>query len=429
MTSQNASTLSIEDREQIYRVSTDDGSNGGTHLHEYVLRGLRENEVRRWSEFCASVFAYKKDPPPAEYFYRHYANDPSTRAPGSSKLIRVAVLGDEIVASCRIFLRTIAGHTATTPETPAGKSLSSSSLHAGGIGEVCTAVEHRRRGLSTKLLENAIAIMEDRTDLRVSSLHAAPTFFPLYESMGYSAPPPSNPAGGNRWSTVEFGWTGSIFRALSNDAPADPLRIRPAEFPGDTDTLRRLHAAYSEQRFAGCILRSTDYWNDYLSKELEGSLWVLESGSRILAWLSLRPAKGGAGDPRRPFEVREFGMDTGLARSLSLSKGFVVGVLAAHAVRGHGTGDGAADETVVSLRLPGFLGDEIRSCERDGGADQESRFRFGWSSSPSVAADTIDRGWMYRSLGSCPVTDGFLGFVRGTNGSTAEHFVWPSDSF
>jgi hypothetical protein len=64
----------------------------------------------------------------------------------------------------------------------------------------------------------------------------------------------------------------------------DSFAIREASSPDDTERLPALHQHYSEQRFAG--------WNDYLSVELKGSLWVLvaqneDTSSAIVAWLSI----------------------------------------------------------------------------------------------------------------------------------------------
>lgn len=99
---------------------------------KYCLRGIvNDTEIERWAEFCASVFAYKANPPPASYFTRHYFNDPFARAPS---LIRIAVHEDAIVASCRVFARRI---SLTGGQT----------VIAGGIGEVCTSADHRRRGM------------------------------------------------------------------------------------------------------------------------------------------------------------------------------------------------------------------------------------------------------------------------------------------
>ena len=458
----------IECQEQIYKVPIECVKK--QNECEYVIRGLREDEVKEWSEFCASVFSYKTDPPPAEYFYRHYANDPSTKAYGSSRLIRVAFFEGTIVASCRIFLRTIS--------TGNGNG---TVLRAGGIGEVCTTMDHRRRGLSTKLLENAIAIMEERTDLQVSSLHAAPAFFPLYESLGYSCPPVSNPSGSNRWSTVDFYWRTKIIKreladraANNNDNDHDDdhdnehdneydrttrdeydrrrtksvmvgeTQLRPAEFPRDTEKLQELHAKYSEERFAGCIERSEEYWNDYLSKELEGSLFVLvypcgPFGDRILAWISVKPLKS---EGNLSYCIQEFGIDSLYFEEERLPTGWVVICLLTHAIVNLEDESSSlllaakakaepTSEMTFSLMLPGFLWDEVVTYQAS------SLLRFDWASERT----SIDRGWMYRGLGasccnsgtSTTVADEFLGFVRGTATPSEqprrEHFVWPSDSF
>ncbi len=98
----------VEGREETYKVTLEDGSE-----ISYVVRGLKsEDEIGPWSEFCASIFSYKaQNPPPASYFQRHYANDPHREA----SLIRVAFLNGKMVASCRLFLRTISSGGSTCP--------------------------------------------------------------------------------------------------------------------------------------------------------------------------------------------------------------------------------------------------------------------------------------------------------------------------
>ena len=411
----------IECQEQTYTVRLENGATA-----EYILRGLDEDEIRAWSEFCASVFSYKKNPPSADYFYRHYANDPTTKAPGSSKLIRVAIFEGSMVASCRVFLKEIS--------TGNKQQKGPNSFVSGGIGEVCTDINHRRRGISKKLLENAIAIMEDRSEVQVSSLHAAPTFFPLYESLGYSAPPLSNPFGANRWSTVNLNWKPNCNKELAQNNPG--IQIRPAQFPTDTKVLQQLHTKYSEDRLVGCILRSEEYWNEYLSKELEGSLHVLESNAstdsneqQIVSWLSLN----GHADS---FSVQEFGIDSSLLQideSLTIDR--VVGALVDRAIQDESNKEGTIplDDTIYSLKLPGFVADDIRSvC-----APKMNPQSFDWA----TQVTEIDRGWMYRGLGdgsSSTLADEFLAFVRRTirndedgnhHDRQREHFVWPSDSF
>eukprot|EP00532_Pseudo-nitzschia_australis_P006905 CAMPEP_0168165166 /NCGR_PEP_ID=MMETSP0139_2-20121125/1341_1 /TAXON_ID=44445 /ORGANISM="Pseudo-nitzschia australis, Strain 10249 10 AB" /LENGTH=500 /DNA_ID=CAMNT_0008082263 /DNA_START=39 /DNA_END=1541 /DNA_ORIENTATION=- len=474
---------------------SDDNVNEQCHSHSdshsYILRGLQEEEVRPWSEFCASEFSYKKNPPPADYFYRHYANDPFK---GSSQLIRVALYDNKIVASCRIFLRTI-----SMPDTSGGKEDSdvytanvktfALPLRAGGIGEVCTSVEHRRRGISTALLKSAIAVMKER-GLHLSSLHAAPIFFPLYEAMGYSST-----TSGNRWSTVLLTTTSMSTLAKSKDVyvHANTTKtttesysycvVRPAKFPQDTEKLQKLHSRYSEERLTGCIVRSSKYyWTNYLSKELEGSLFLLtlpagksegnvddDDKETILAWLSLQPTKlslnGQEGHPG--FQIQEFG--TNLSIPTSLAVGRLVAHSTAVASRKSQHSDDSSsnavaaeckcitEDLVVWLKLPGFVRDEIRA--EDGNSSNKDEFRFDWKSERTE----VDNGWMYQALLPPPnvdetdvetgtdtdtstntdlaktraVASDFLEFVRkGSNaGNIAnhqmprEHFVWPSDSF
>eukprot|EP00536_Pseudo-nitzschia_multiseries_P019529 jgi/Psemu1/61200/gm1.61200_g len=73
----------IESAQQIQKVyitsdkgRSDEVDDDNKQHHSYVLRGLDEEEIRPWSKFCADVFSYKANPPSANYFYRHYANDP-----------------------------------------------------------------------------------------------------------------------------------------------------------------------------------------------------------------------------------------------------------------------------------------------------------------------------------------------------------------
>ena len=177
---------SIECQEQIYKVpivntnknDQDDDDNDEKEekekeqsYHTYILRGLKnDNELHQWTKFCATVFSYKLlNPPSEEYFYRHYVNDPNNHSNSNSNenssknsghhghhsLIRVAVdTKNQIVASCRIVLRTIStGRRRHNQEEDDEVFNLNRNLNCGGIGEVCTDITHRRRGLSTILLK------------------------------------------------------------------------------------------------------------------------------------------------------------------------------------------------------------------------------------------------------------------------------------
>jgi hypothetical protein len=109
----------IEKQPQIYTVdasnivnndSKSDGTLNTKLPQHYTLRGLHQDELNEWEEFCASVFAHKPHPPPADYFCWHSMNYPCH---GPTLLICVAVWNDdvshkEIVLSfCCIFLKKV----------------------------------------------------------------------------------------------------------------------------------------------------------------------------------------------------------------------------------------------------------------------------------------------------------------------------------
>ena len=250
----------------------------------YTLRGLTLEEVEEWTRFCASVFATKRpSPPPASYFARHFHNDPDHDA----SLIRVAMIeggggGDDndddddgknstrhptMVASCRVFRRTIS----------AGSSSSgTSSFFAGGIGEVCTSAPHRRRGIAGELLHDAMGVARAET-CTVSLLHAAPAFVAVYAKAGFHQSV-------SRWNQITI----HVQKLLPVGAATAIGTVRMASFPTDTKEMMAIHQLFSEQRFAGCIIRSEEYWNKYISKELEGSLFVREDkGTEIEGWICL----------------------------------------------------------------------------------------------------------------------------------------------
>ncbi|KAL7575995.1 hypothetical protein ACA910_000783 [Epithemia clementina (nom. ined.)] len=342
----------------------------------YTLRGLSEEEVLSWADFCATVFAYKDHAPPATYFARHYYNDPERNA----SFIRVAIFESTVVASCRIFCRQVSG----------GVSYSGRPIRAGGIGEVCTAESHRNRGLSKELLRDAISIMESE-GMEISFLHAAPTFFPFYRKAGYV-------------ETVSLWSIAKIHRGrLQLPAFSDQTTIRQASFPGDTKQLMALHHKYSENNFAGCIVRSSLYWSNYLSNELEGTLWVATQANgsveTVLGWLSVS-SKG------EMFQLREFGCNPDLATVDN-----VLPVLLGHATKQETLLP--PTQTIFPLKLPTFIVDQLSRQK------QTADFLL-WEDD---VVEANDRGWMYRSLRSerCVAMSDIT--------KECQHLIWPADSF
>jgi len=345
----------------------------------YAIRGLSEDEIASWAEFCAGIFSYKPNPPPPAYFERHFRNDPHRDA----SLIRVAVdeTDGSIVASCRVFVRSVR----------VGKN-DASPVSAGGIGEVCTHHDHRRRGLSKALLTDCLEIMESRKT-PISLLHAAPAFFPVYESVGYHCVL-------SKWSIVD------VDLGVGNEGSGS---IRPASFPGDADELHRIHISYSESKLAGCIARSKEYWIEYVSKELDGSLFVLteaDDESSVVAWASVRQR-----GPPGQYQLRDFGLD----ESKTIPPSDALARLAGHGIR-----QIREEETAgCKLSMPTFVLDQVRK------------------SSPSSAffnMDSIvennDNGWMYKSImPDALVMSDLVGTVDDSADSGVPHIIWPTDSF
>lgn len=404
----------VDQREKAYKVDL----GGGTGAI-YILRGLTTTEcsedrkdeaVTEWATFCASVFSSKENPPPADYFYRHYKNDPDR---GSPALIRVAVLNGEIVASCRIFLRTLS----------TGSGFNTTVIRAGGIGEVCTAAPHRKRGLSKELLQSAISIMKNDLGLDVSLLHARPAFQPVYEKLGFRSRDTC-------WSALRLqnlvSWSQKEEQQQTERLGKARFSVRPARFPDDTDRLAECHSQYSERKLAGCIIRSHSYWNDYLSIELMNTLFVLvvdgvqvqSEDLLIVAWMSIRPIRGSDGPC---FQLCEFGVERNNKRRGNVTTLFALCRLLVHALSKEDVILSSGDDSDVTLIIPHFVMDEIQleKCPQD----------IKWTDATAESGENlIDSGWMYLNLNHNCDSEGSSssGFLDDVG---AAHFIWPSDGF
>jgi predicted GNAT family N-acyltransferase len=395
-------------RRFVFRVDNtqESSSDPPSQEHPYILRGLtNDEEIQQWTEFCASVFAYKKpNAPEASYFANHYYHDPNGKH--RPEFVRVAICEatQKIVASVRIFERIIslpAVHLPSPPGSEAGDEQSlpkGSSVKAGGIGEVCTDEHHRRRGLSGELLKDAVAIMEQE-QFPISFLHAAPVFFAVYEKFGYQSV-------STRWSMVRV--QGETLLQAAKSIRNTTLGARPVCWAKDTPALARIHRDYSELRLAGCIQRNRAYWDEYLSQEIKESDFVVaHDGDQVVGWISLQ-CKGGK------IRVRDFGIDPSVlsANGLSLDQLFALLLIGSPPSLGHVDSEYSQANDEFSLLVPTFLCEELR---REKTTDS-SYIRW--------EADTSDddHGWMYRPIGNSN-----LDMIA--TAKSVPHWIWPSDSF
>ena len=119
------------------------------------FRALYPEELEAWLDHVTSVFTGGR-----QYFSNHWHNDPWRDAEG----IRVAVDNGTIVSTVRVFIRKMFLH---------GEPIT-----VGGIGEVSTRPEYRRRGIATQLLKDSIRFMEDR-DIAVSVLFGSQRIYSI----------------------------------------------------------------------------------------------------------------------------------------------------------------------------------------------------------------------------------------------------------
>ena len=422
----------------------DDSSSSPTTV-TYHLRSLRQSndsdDIQRWTKFCASVFSYKPSPPPPEYFARHFYNDPRCDA----SLVRVLIhcpslnnsddddgqkLNGEIVSSVRIFRRTLSIGGAAANSSNSGDG-SATSIEAGGIGEVCTSPNHQRRGLSKILLKDAINIMFTSRDntksnsgggggMSCSLLHANPEFRPVYNKIGGYKSVPS------RWSLVPIQLNKLITKVTDVDCSStNRYTTRQAKFPNDVSQLQPLHTEYSEKRFI-TIIRSTEYWNDYVSAELGDSLWVLEEeveegggkDNKIIAWLAIRKR----GDR---YQLREFGVDRDHESSIVNITAFALKTLLRVALQQAGEDVHGNSDKMVNLLLPSVVLSDIiqESMKGETRADGDCGYTF---LDGKGIVEENDDGWMYVVFDrSAP---NVLELTLREN-DPVPHLIWPTDSF
>ena len=382
-----------------------------TGSSSYHLRTLTDSDISSWANFCAQCFAYKSNPPPASYFERHFHNDPRK----DSSLIRVidyhnvdetttkednpsTATTPTIVASTRVFQKTLSlGNN--------GKS-----IEAGGIGEVCTSEDHRKKGLAKRLLLNAIDVMENDRKMQCSLLHASAALTAVYERSAQYV------CVNTKWNVMTIK-TSELKVVAKDTTTTSTCQVRLASFPKDTTQLQRIHAQYSEQRFAGCVIRSETYWNEYLQYEIGSSLFVVTTSSvegedSILGWMSIRP-RGGR------FQLREFGVDLDKCRSMELTTSKIMSILLNVALSHEDT---SSDMEAIELHIPRAIVEEMKS---------QANFNekgCPWIDWTVAITDDDDIGWMYKIFDvNCDGEESNM--IHLVNNLKVPHLIWPADSF
>lgn len=237
------------------------------------------------------------------------------------------------------------------------------------------------------LLQNALSIMKQQ-GIKLSFLHAAPDFQPVYAKEGFVAV-------SSKWSILPMTTTKL---ELPQQDKLQQFHFRVASFPQDTQRLMEIHETFSEERFSGCILRSKEYWERYLSAE--GTIYVLVHNHQVCSWISLR-------SNHALLQMRDFGNDCHVVsteKALSLLLHHVIIIIASNNTDEHRT-----------LHLPTPILQDI--TQHDGGVFDVHN---------CISKD--DNGWMWKSL-LAPDDEGYICMQQVISTTNFPHLIWPLDSF
>ncbi len=238
------------------------------------IRRLRWPEERdAWLDFVAACFKSKGTP--REYFERHLLYSADANEP----LILVAT--DEcstFCASLRIF---------RLKQKICGRSYT----NVGGIGEVCTHPNYRRRGIGRQLLEEAVKSMKNQ-EMDYSILHASKHLREFYVRAGWNIALPVR----RRLLRVMLCNNASSFSGI--------LCRRGAR--SDIPSLYAIWKEFSEARIdSGIQLRDLDRFRRWSWVELAvvGTLWVAEHDGDIVGYCSVV-------ETAHSYRCREYGVSS-----------------------------------------------------------------------------------------------------------------------
>lgn len=233
------------------------------------FRTLRPDEMDAWVTHCAQVFS--SDTP--DYFRAHFDNDPFADRDG----IFVALDGARIVSTVRVFTREV--------------YLRGQRVSMGGIGEVSTQPDYRKRGLSSRLLAMAEDYMRGH-DMKVSVLFS-----------------------GNNRHYASSGYHTMVSRALDIAYAPAPLpegyTLRALE-DADLPTVRGIYSLYSQGLDGALVREHPDYWTRWVRAEWQNSRLLVMNG-RGVAYIDY--GRGTRGD-KHVIYLREFGALPGHAHML-----------------------------------------------------------------------------------------------------------------
>ena len=214
------------------------------------FRSLHPDEIQAWIDQITLVFSNENNREwVRSMFTNSWNDDPEPDLQG----ICVAVQDGRIVSSVQVLKRRI--------------YLCGVEMPMGGISAVSTLPEARRQGLSTRLLEDSIRVMEawgQPVSMLQTGIHG------FYSRLG--------------WEQV------SLFSKnlrLDDHVPEAPVSyyLRSMDFTNDLQQVKSLYAAYSS-RYNGPVVRGHSTWEKY-KRNPPDRWWVAEYSGRVAAFLCI----------------------------------------------------------------------------------------------------------------------------------------------
>lgn len=199
--------------------------------NNYAVETLKPEDFDEWVNHCGSIFEVG-----AAYFRRHFVADPH-KDYNSVFIIK----GDgQIISTVRVFDRQV--------------YIGGNIYKMGGIGEVSTNPEYRKRGLSGKILDVAVDYMKNN-GFTISLLGTG--YFSHYAKHGFSQV--------NEYS-----------KYVSGEAKYGEHDIRPLN-PGNFHDMSVLYELYSkEMNFP--IVRNKEYWKTWCAGEIKNPHGLFRNG-------------------------------------------------------------------------------------------------------------------------------------------------------
>jgi predicted GNAT family N-acyltransferase len=226
-----------------------------------------------WGNLCALAFSHRPGLP--DRFYRRHKLD-------ESSVIRITIdreNNDKIVGSVRIIKREIVlnNHAALHHDTSSnGASLDLLPIY--GVGEVCNHPEYRGKGLSTLMLTDAMAYIDNGSSFAaISALHAALDKQALYSKYRYVATRIP-------YSRISLPRS-SLLSPLASVSTVESIRLL-AEL--QLEEMNQLHHEFSKDilKVQGFVRRSVSYWRSHIDNVVGGGSYCVlidDASKKVIA--------------------------------------------------------------------------------------------------------------------------------------------------